>query len=292
MRGGRGPTLGLAPILPLIVLVVVVFWALAAVLMLTGTLVNAREIDNTIPLINNQVSPIDKNLDNIKLAAETNRIAARIRTSAAPLSDQADRIISEAQNIDRSAAAILGSAVAINETAGSINGTVRAINDNARSINGTVSAINANVVSINDTAGSIQANAFAINRAVDSIDGRATSINARVGSIFRGVGPVGARDQSIKASVGRITRKFRLLDPETRAIDSGVAGINRRATRGIGAVGSLKADFGPILVRVGPGLLGAPGHDTTGPAAIHGHANSIDCSTLINSSGPTEYCNR
>ena len=41
----RKATLGLAPILPGLVLVVIIVWALAAVLMLTGTLVNAREID-------------------------------------------------------------------------------------------------------------------------------------------------------------------------------------------------------------------------------------------------------
>jgi methyl-accepting chemotaxis protein len=286
----RSATLGLAPILPGIVLVVVIVWALAAVLMLTATLVNAREIDDTLPLINKQVSPIDKDLDNVKLAAETNRIAARIRKRAAPLSAQADRILTEAGNIDKSAAEILKTAGAINETAGSINATAKAINGTAGSINDKVSSINANAVSINDTVGSIQGNAFAINRKAGSILGKATTINARVDSVFRRVGPPGARDSSIKAAVGRITRKFRLLSPETKAIDSGVAAINRRAIRGIRGVGSLKSDFGPISVLVGTGALGAAGNSTEGPGTIHGHANSIDCSALINFAGPTEYC--
>ena len=288
----RSATLGLAPALPGILLVVIIAWALAAVLMLTGTLVNAREIDKVLPLINNQVSPIDKDLDNVKLAAETARITVRIRKAATPLVGQTDRIIAEAQNIDKTAESILGTATAINQNAGAINETAGAINGNVRAINGRVSTINGNVVSINDTVNSIQANALSINDTVDSIDGSVTSINARVGSIFRGVGPVGADDSSIKGSVGRITRKFRLLDPETRAIDSGVAGINRRAIRGIAGVAALKSDFGPIAVLVGPGALGAAGHGTEGPGAIHGHANSIDCSRLINSAGPTEYCNQ
>ena len=279
----RGPTLGLAPILPGIVLVLVIVWALAAVLMLTGTLINAREIDDTLPLINNQVGPIDRNLDNIKLAAETARISGEIRKSAAPLSDQAGRIIVQATNIDRNAAAILETATAINQTAKSINGTVG-------SINGKVRAINGNAVSINDTVGSILGKALTVNRTVDSIDARVTSINATVGSIFSRVGPVGATDRSIKASVGRINRKFRVLAPETRSIDSGVAAINRRGTAGIKGVGALKSDFGPISVFVG---LGDPrSHSTAGPGNIHGHANSIDCSPLISSVGPTGYCRR
>ncbi len=281
----RSATLGLAPILPGIVLVIIIAWALAAVLMLTGTLVNAREIDKVVPLINNQVSPIDKDLDNVRLAAETARISGRIERAARPLVGKTDRIITEARSIDQKVETILGTAQSINETAKVINGTVR-------SINGKVSTINGNVVSINDTVNSIQGNALEINRTVGSIGSRATSINARAGSIFRGVGPVGASDDSIKASVGRITRTFKLLDPETISIDSGVAAINRRAIRTIDGVGALKSDFGPILVKVGPGLLGAPGHGTEGPAAIHGHANSIDCAPLINVAGPTQYCGR
>ncbi|HEV2769771.1 MAG TPA: hypothetical protein VGV40_06250, partial [Solirubrobacteraceae bacterium] len=65
-RRERSATLGMAPALPGIVLVVVIVWALAAVLMLTTTLINAREIDDTIPLITNQTSPIDKDTDDIK----------------------------------------------------------------------------------------------------------------------------------------------------------------------------------------------------------------------------------
>ena len=54
---------------------------------------------------------------------------------------------------------------------------------------------------------------------------------------------------------------------------------------------ALKSDFGPIAALVGlanPAL----GHDTGGPGSIHGHANSIDCSNLLNFTGPTQYCNR
>ncbi len=280
--GERRPTLGLSGALPGIVLVLVIAWALAAVLMLTATLINAREIDDVIPIINNQVSPINKDLDSVKLAAETAKISERIDRVARPLVGHTDRIIVAAKSIDQNAAAILATAQSINKNAREINGTVR-------SINGRVRLIGGNVVSINDTVSSIEENALAINGKADSIDSSVTSIHARVGSIFARVGPVGARDRSIKASVGRITRSFTSLRPVTRGIHSGVAGINRRARKGTIGVRSLKSDFAPISVLVGPGLLGAAGHGTEGPAAIHGHANSIDCARLLT---PTQYCNK
>ncbi|MDQ3587025.1 MAG: hypothetical protein M3375_01545 [Actinomycetota bacterium] len=276
MAAERRPTLGLAPALPGILLVVIIAWALAAVMMLTGTLTNAREIDKTLPLINSQVNPIDKDLDSVRLAARTGRLTTRIDRAAKPLSAQADRILSVAASIDGRVAGILGTAVSINETARSINGTVR-------SINSKVSAIHDSVISINNTVDSIHGNVLTINGTVSSIEGKVSTIGARVRAVFRSVGPVGATDRSIKGSVSRILRTFRRLEPETRSIDRGVAAINRRADRGVEGVRGLKSDFGPIRVLVGSPL---PSHGTGGPGNIHGHANSIDCARLIR--GP--YC--
>ncbi len=282
--GERRPTLGLAPALPGIALVVIIVWALAAVMMLTGTLTNAREIDKTLPLITSQTSPIDKDLDSIRLARRTVRLTQRIDRAAKPLTGQANRIIRVARNIDSRVAGILGTAVSINETA-------RAINANAREINSDVSAVSASVISINATVDSIESNVLTINNTVRSIEGRVFTINGRVRSVFNRVGGVNATNSSINGSVNDILRRFRSLEPETRSIDSGVAAINRRASRGIVAVRALKRDFGPIAQVVGSGNPGAD-HPAPGPGTIHGHANSIDCARLINLFGPTEYCNR
>jgi hypothetical protein len=282
----RSATLGLAASLPGIVLVVVIVWALAAVLMLTGTLVNAREIDNTLPLIKAQVLPIDEDLDNVKLAEETARLTERIRIAAAPLSDQADRIIVEARKIDRNAASILVTARAINGTAKTINGNVLAIND-------TVGAINSNVVSINQTVNSIGGSVFSINGRVSRVGGNVATINRRVTRVLGAVGPAGATDGgSIKASVDSILGTFQALDPVTRKIDAGVMAINGRADVGIDLSDQLKGDFGPILTLVGR-VPGDPElHSTDGPGTIHGHANSIDCSALLNLAGPTQFCDQ
>lgn len=289
----RSTTLGLAPALPGIVLVVVIVWALAAVLMLTGTLMNAREIDRALPLINSQVLPIDEDLDNVKLAEETAGLTEKIREAAAPLSDQADRIIAEAGKIDRNAASILVTARAINDTANTINGNVLSIND-------TVSAINSNVVSIHGTVDSIGGSVFSINRRVSSIGGSVGSINRRVASVLGAVGASNASgDGSIRASVDSILATFVALEPVTRSIngevgelgtDDGVAAINGRADLAIRGAGLIKRDLASVHEWVGPGTT--EGHSTAGKGTIHGHANSIDCAPLINSQGPTTYCGK
>ncbi len=270
-RGGvrsRGATLGLATMLPGLVLVVVIFWALAAVLMLTGTLINAREIEDTVEVINTQVSStdgIDKDLNNVKELVSVERDVASIRDAAQPLSGQADQILTQAGAINRSARSILGTAGSINQTAGSINETAR---------------------SINTTVGSIGGSVVQINQRVGSIGGNVSSINRLARSIFASVGPRGATDpRSIKASVNRILGELRALDPVTRSIDSGpegpndtgAAGINRRGDDAIGGARLIKGDLGNVLGNV---------------TEIDEHANSIDCARLLNIIGRTQSCNR
>ncbi len=288
----RSATLGLAPALPGIVLVVVIVWALAAVLMLTGTITNAREINNAIPIINSQVLPIDEDLDNVKLAKETADLTVKIRDAAAPLSDQADRIITEAQSIDRNAASILVTARAINDTA-------KAINANALSINDTVSTINSNVVSIHGRVQSIGASVASIGSRVSNVGGNVAQINRRVGTVLGAVGAADSREGgSIRATVNNILGTFVALEPVTRSINGspgdrgidGVAAINWRGDVAIGGARLIKGDFEGILTQVGVGS--SEGHRAGGGATIHGHANSIDCAPLINVLGPTQYCGK
>jgi uncharacterized protein YoxC len=257
---GRGATLGLATMLPGVMLVIIIFWALAAVLMLTGTLINAREIDDTVDVINAQVSStdgIDKDLDNVKELVSVRRDVVEIREAAEPLTRQADQIISAAGSINRRARSILGTAGSINETADSINTTVR---------------------SINTSVGSIGSSVVQINQRVGTIGGSVGQINRTARSILTAVGPPGATDpSSIKASVNRILRQLTALHPETRSIDRGVAAINGRADRAIDTVRGIKGDFEGIR---------------SGVNKIDAHANSIDCATLLNIIGRTQGCNR
>jgi len=262
-RGGvrtRGATLGLATMLPGLLLVIVIFWALAAVLMLTGTLINAREIDDTVEVINGEVSStdgIDKDLDSVKELVQTRRTVVGIREAADPLTGQAGEIITAAGAINRSAKSILS-------TAGSINTTAKSINATVRDINSSVNSIGSSVVSIHGRVNSIGASVFSINRL-----GR---------SIFAAVGPAGATDAtSIKASVGRILSELRGVSGEVVTIDRGAAAINGRADRAIDLARGIKGDFEGVL---------------SGVTKIDAHANSIDCATLLNIVGRTPSCNQ
>ncbi len=261
LRGERG----LAPAL----LVVVIAWALAAVLMLTGTILSAQRIEQTMPSIMGSTSQIDGDLDSIRLAAKTTRISGDILTTARPLVGQLDQVIVSARGIDRTARSILDRARAINGSVITINTTAGSINQQVRSINSTAGAINANVASIQARAGGIESTAGAINRNARSINGRVNSIGAAVNSID-----------------GRLAGTL----AETRTADPGVAGINIRATgrgdqprvgRATRSVASnlnpIRDDFTDILDQLGrpPKARGHRAPD--GGKTIHGHANSIDC---------------
>ncbi len=244
-------SLGLAPALPGIVLVIVIAWALAAVLMLTGTLLNAREIKDDVTVINSQVSPIDQDLKSVALAAETVKISAAINVAAQPLTGQATQILQAARRIDASARTILTTAGQINQTARQINGTVTQINGTVVSINGKVAAIGG---------------------AVGSISGLVASIGGRVASIHNAVGSRGTSSDSISGNViRRIQPDFASLAPVVDRIDTaapagGVKGINRRADLAISGASGIKSDFDKILAGVGE---------------INKHANSINCAPLL-----------
>jgi methyl-accepting chemotaxis protein len=208
------------------ILVGVVAWALAAVLMLTNTLISAQQIDSRVDRITHTVGPIDHDLDSVKLAAETNRIAGEILTAARPLSGQAQQIIDATAGIDTSAKSINSDVLQIGE---SVNG----IDANARSINGNVTEINKTVKDINGTARTISGT-------VNQIDGNVTSIGGTV--------------KGIDANLAAVLETVRSIRGDHAAPDSGfgsgIAGINRRADAAIALVQSIKADTANVLATV------------------------------------------
>ena len=297
-------TIGLGSGLAGVVLVIVIAWALAAVLMLTGTLTNARQINRRVKLVNAQVGPIDNNLASVKLAGRTGRIAKKIDLAAEPLSGELNQVIttagsintkvgsilSKAQSINGVVTAINTTAKAINANANAINATAHSINATAHSINATVHSINANALSINATAHSINSNVHSINShvqaiggSVASIGGNVASIRARVVAIQGVVGPARATDRSINANANRIDGNLGKILTTADAARHGVMGINQRADVVIRLVRALKGDFDIILAGVGTAL---------NTPTILGHANSIDCSRLLNFLGPTTGCGK
>ncbi len=178
-----------------IVLVLVVAWALAAVFMLTRTLNAAQQIDNRVGFITHYVSPIDKDLDAVKLLEQTNAAAGEIRVSAAPLSGQLAEVQTAAQGINTNVSEIL-------RTAGTINQTAKTINTTVSSIHGTVLAINGNVTQIHRDITDVEVRGHPTLATVRSIDRGVAAINLRADRALPLVHGIKSDTAQILAQVG------------------------------------------------------------------------------------------
>ncbi len=251
MRGILTGRKGLAPTL----LVIVIVWALAAVLMLTGTLVAAKRINRDVDIIRPEVNNIGTDTRGIKLAIKTANVSKQINDAAQPLAKEVSDTLGAARTIDVTAKSIL-------KKAGSIRGVVGDIGTNVQAIRTTVNAIGANASSINSNVVAINASAKNINASARSINSDARAINASV---------VG-----IRSSGTGIIGQVRTIDNGPGS-EGGAAGINRRAVTARKILASAGADLAEVL-RIVP--------------KINSSANGIDCATLINIVGPTQGCQR
>lgn len=225
-------------------LVIVVAWALTAVVLLSATLLSSDHIDEEVAIITERTQEVDVDLEAVRLAQRTNEIVEAIYAEAEPLDERLLEVVRVTGSIDRTARSILATVLSINRTAEAIAAEVDSIED-------TVETIAGNVASIETTADVLLA-------VVESIEATAASIEATAASVDRDT-------TSIEATLRRVLR-------ETRSIDPGVAGINRRAGRVIGLVRPLQNDLSLTKDQIGPGLGNFPEE-----ATIHGHAHSIDC---------------
>lgn len=210
------------------ILVGVIAWALAAVVMLTSTLVTANQIDDTVLYIRTQVSPIDKDLDAVELAAKTNEIAAGIRTAANPLSGQLGTVLENTNSIDASAKSINTTAGQINQvvnsinaTAGEINGSAHSINDKVKAINGSVRSIQGSVNEINPTAKLIEGNFAGTLAATRSIigDHNAKEVGTGLSGAARRVDALIGLIQALKGDTTNILAKVGTIDKSAKSID-------------------------------------------------------------------------
>ena len=242
--------------LPAVMLVVVVIWALGAVGLLTGTLINAEGIDQQVGVITRRVSRIDRDVEAVRLAARTDRLARRIFAQARPLAGELGTVVDHTSSIDRRASSILGHAQRIT---GEVLG-----------IHGTVGRLLATVDSIHAHVGSIHGTVGALGGEVRSIDSRAHSIRRHVGSI--------------RAGAASIHRRFAGILRVADRIDSGVRAINLRALTAIAVVRPIFANLTSVLAQLGP-----PGreHGTSRDATIGGHVHSVDCRL---NAGTPPYC--
>lgn len=153
------------------VLVIVIAWALAAVLMLTGTLVAAQQIDDLVADITTSVSAIDDDTASVALAEETTRISGDILSAAQPLEEQLDQVLGSVASIDTSVVSIL-------DTAGSIDSSVNSIRASASDIDSSVRSINSRLDGTFAHVRSIRQGIEDINVRVDTIIGLVRGIES------------------------------------------------------------------------------------------------------------------
>ncbi len=200
------------------ILVGIVAWAFASVACLVTILMTANHIDERVNFIRSQVTPIDHNLETVKVLEQVNQNADNINLAAAPLSGQLDQVVGHTNSIKSEAAGI-------DDTAKSINGTVHSIDGNVSDIHGSVLSINSLAHSINGT--------------VRDIDANAGSINGTVHSINNDIGNVLSLVYSIRG------------DHNATDLGGGLAGSNRRLDVLLGLITGIKGDTGNVLSLVG-----------------------------------------
>ena len=160
-------------------LVLVIAFALYAVIQLSRTTLAVKQIKNRVATITTEVGP-GSNVSRLDETAILNTVADRadqILAAARPLSGQANDILLAAQSIDNTVSSI-------QSTAGSINGVVK-------DINGRLSALAPVVNQIKGSPGTIDAPGTGVN-----------AINIRVDNVLRSVSGIGSDLDTVFARVG------------------------------------------------------------------------------------------
>jgi len=156
------------------------------------------------------------------------------------------------------------------------------IDDRVEVIVGETTPINEDLVNVPKLDETVRI-AADINDAAKPLSAQADQIIAAAKSIDGTVSGILGNAQSIGGTVGAISGTVGALTPVVRSINDGVAEINRQADVAIGLGKGIEDDLAAVLEQVG--RSGAGGHRGAGGLTIHGHANSIVCSTAIAGSG-------
>lgn len=123
-----------SPALPGIMLVIVILWALTAVVFLTGILATANRIESRVGVINSSLTPTAQKLDTLPVLNDVIDNANQIRDAAANLSPTIGSIADSAASID-------GSLNSVEDSVGSINKSAKEINASTVGIYNSVVSI-------------------------------------------------------------------------------------------------------------------------------------------------------
>ena len=162
-------------------LVLVIAFALYAVIMLSRTTLAAKQIDDRVRVIVTEVGPGSNvsRLDETQKLNTIGKTAEDILAAARPLSGQAQVILDTARSIDNTVSGI-------NANANEINGTVKSINSTAASLLPVVQTIHGD-----DSLDPITGGVSAINQRAEIAAPVVAGISDDLGQVFARVGPGG-----------------------------------------------------------------------------------------------------
>lgn len=152
-------------------LIIVIVWALTAVVMLTRTLVSAEQIDRKVNVITGGLHEVERETEVVAELQKTEKTAAAILEAAEPLTGMLKVVDETAKNIDETAKRIDPNAKSIDSTVVSINGHVANILSTARSIENTLRAITGQAVDIRRNVDSIKGDTRNIQIQTNGTDG-------------------------------------------------------------------------------------------------------------------------
>jgi hypothetical protein len=235
-----------------VVLVILIAWALLSVIFLTGTLLAARSIDRSVSGVTHRTMKDGKPEKNI--AQDVREIGHE-----AGFIDEARKTVAISTAIRKAAAPLSG------ELARTLTIASKGIDPKLKSINGKV-------LDIIDVAGKINTTVVSIHGSVDSIHGDVLQINDKVHHI-------GNLGLSIRSSASEINGSARSILGDLSSIlarvvhiDGTVDTVIGQAKSILGVANTILPDFNGILANVGV---------PNGGNTVTGHANGIDCSTLL-----------
>jgi hypothetical protein len=183
-------------------LVIVILWALVAVIFLTGILAAANRIESRVGQINSSLTPINNKLNTVPILTNVSNTANQIREAAANLSPTIGRIADSASSID-------ASLKQVGDTVGPINKSAKQINASVLEINRSVQTIGPNLVTVRGLTGTINASVHSIDgelagtlNDVYDIRGRVALVTGQADDILRTARHIHGDSSSISAIVG------------------------------------------------------------------------------------------
>lgn len=218
--------------------------------MLTGTLLNANEINDNVAAINTVYPGVHKNLQSVPLALETARVAGEIDKAAEPVGPAFAKVADDVNGIQTSVESILAAG-------GEINSSVKSINAGVKTINGTAVQIGTTLHAVKDDVHSINASAHGIGHSFDKILDASHGIDDGAAGINRRADTVIDTAKGIKGD----------LDFLTESLAPGIL-KNSAAIKGSPLLSPLaRGNLGEILRRVNLGrVLGVPTPPVLPPA--------------------------